>query len=201
MWYLGPYATSPYLCAAAAGLCYECYIIRSGPECFSPITRLRSNLIWLLHSVSSLPYLLLHRLLKSPHASSHTHINTHAHRWLCVPAHQAQNTLAKLGVNHYTKSSLQSPVTSQKAVGVREGDRLGRSDWFKNGKRVAMVRRGGCCLWTKEEKRSRKMKKKKEDWEMDQDAWLVSPSHPNHRGNVMETLECFQTLSTIATMW
>ena len=34
---------------------------------------------------------------------------------------------------------------------------------------------------------------------MHQDAWLVSPSHPSCRGNVMETLECFQILSAMAT--
>lgn len=36
---------------------------------------------------------------------------------------------------------------------------------------------------------------------MHQDAWLVSSSHPSRRGNVMETLEFFQTLGTMATMW
>ena len=76
----------PYLSAAAAvaGRSYHCYIIRSGPErLVSPITEFRSHLIWLLHSVSSLPCLLLHRLLKSPHASEHTHTHTHTHAILC----------------------------------------------------------------------------------------------------------------------
>lgn len=107
----------PYLCAAAAasGRSYKCYIIRSGQKRFPPITGVRSHLMWLLHSVSFLPYLRFHRLLKSPHSRRLTHTNT---TWVCVPSLQAQNTLAKPGVNHCTKSSLQSPVSSQRAVGT-----------------------------------------------------------------------------------
>lgn len=108
---------------------------------------------------------------------------------------EAQNTLAKLVVNHYTKSSLQSPVSSQEAVGVLGGDLDDLMDWR---------REKGVIEWLIVAKQQKNKKRRGAEscgggGGLDQDARLVSPSHPSRRGNVMETLEFFQTLSTMAT--
>lgn len=73
---------------------------------------------------------------------------------------------------------------------------LRRSDWLKREKGG---RKGGGGLKREEEEQKDKKKKKSGGQQMDQDASLVSPSHPSRRGNVMETLKCFQTMSTMAT--
>lgn len=157
----------PYLsAAAAAGLSY---IIRSGPECFPQSQS--SDHISSGYSILS-PLYPTYRLLKSPHASSLS--NTHTP--FCVPTHQAQNTLAKPGVNHYTKSSLQSPVSSQRAVGRRGwtwttwlieeggknfsfGQKTREENWGQSWKELegwGATKEGGA----KEKKRSWKIKKK-----------------------------------------
>lgn len=96
--------------AAAAGLIYGCCISRSAPE---PITQFRSNLIWLLHYASSLPCLLVNRLqsflLPEKRGDSAPHYMSKERR--------------KPGVNHNRKSSLQTPVSSQKEEKMGECDR------------------------------------------------------------------------------
>lgn len=162
----------PYLCAAAAasGRSYKCYIIRSGAKRFPLITGVRSHLMWLLHSVSFLPYLLFHRLLKSPHSRRLTHTNT---TWVCVPSQQAQNTLAKPGVNHCTKSSLQSPVSSQRAVGTGSGgvDLDDLIDWRRGKKNFSFGPKTREENWGQAERsllgRVRAAKEKKRSWKME----------------------------------
>lgn len=197
----------PYLsaAAAAAGLSYKCYIIRSGPECFP-----QSQFSVQITSHLATPFCLISTLLtvtqaaKIPsHQLSHTHTDTQFY----VPTHQAQNTPAKPGVNHYTKRSLQSPVSSQRAVGRRGwawtiwlieegeknfGQRTREENWGRAWKKLGS--RGGWWTsgWPKEKKKSWKIFRKR--GKMHQHACLVSPSHPSCCGNVMETLESFQIL-------
>lgn len=82
MYYPGPYTTSPLSLGSCCWPQLWALHNQIRTTTLSPIREFRSNLIWLLHSVSSLPYLLLHRLLKSPtrkqaHTGTHTHRHTH----------------------------------------------------------------------------------------------------------------------------
>lgn len=110
----------PYLSAAvtAAGPSYKPYITRSGPE-RSPQSQLRVQIT----SHLATPFCLLSTLLTVTQAAkTPSRQLTHTDTQFCVRAHQAQNTLAQPGVNHHTKSALQSPVGSQRAAREERGD-------------------------------------------------------------------------------
>lgn len=130
---------------------------------------------------------------------------------MTVCPNQAQNTLAKPGVNHCTKSSLQSSVSSQREVGKGGGLRIiwvivevctkDKRGNLRTGLKECL---GQGQRWDREQKRRGRVKKIKikiKTGKLPQDAWLFSPSHPSRCGNVMETPECLQTLSAMATVW
>lgn len=49
------------------------------------------------------------------------------------------------------------------------------------------------------EKKSLEMRGLRTEEAMNKDAWMIEPSQPSRRGNVMEIQDCFQTLRAIAT--
>ena len=104
----------PYLCAAAAtatGLSHVVLHNQIRTRTHSPITEFRSHLIWLLHSVSSLPYLLLHRPQQSRHASSVSHTRTHTH----THTHTEHDSVPPLS-KHRTPWPNLVLITTQKAL-------------------------------------------------------------------------------------
>lgn len=165
----------PYLSAAvtAAGLSYKPYITRSGPEC-SPQSQLRVQIT----SHLATPFCLLSTLLTVTQAAkTPSRQLARTDTQFCVRAHQAQNTPAKPGVNHHTKSSLQSPVSSQRAVrrrggtwtiwlieegGKKFGQKTREENWGQAWKRLGGRGGGGWTSgWPKEEKRSWKILRKR----------------------------------------